>query len=189
LILVTSHRRENQGKPQEQICAALSELRARFSDVLIAFPVHLSPSVRDTILPRLKGQDRIVLLEPINYFETVHFIKAAYLILTDSGGIQEEAPALGKPVLVLRDITERPEGIRAGTVRLVGTDSGKIVKVASELLLNPEAYRKMAEAVNPYGDGRACARIIEVLAFLAGRGPRPAPFNWNPSPAPRDPHQ
>jgi UDP-N-acetylglucosamine 2-epimerase len=114
-----------------------------------------------------------VLLEPIDYFETVHFMKAAYFILTDSGGIQEEAPALGKPVLVLRDISERPEGIRAGTVRLVGTDTGRIVQAASELLLNPEAYRRMAEAVNPYGDGRACARIIEVLEFLAGRGPRP----------------
>jgi UDP-N-acetylglucosamine 2-epimerase (non-hydrolysing) len=174
LILVTSHRRENQGKPQEQICAALSELVARFPEVLIAFPVHLSPSVRDTITPRLKDQDRIVLLEPIDYLETVHFMKAAYLILTDSGGIQEEAPALGKPVLVLRDISERPEGIRAGTVQLVGTDTGKIVQTASELLLNPEAYRKMAEAVNPYGDGRACTRILEVLEFLAGRGQRPA---------------
>jgi UDP-N-acetylglucosamine 2-epimerase (non-hydrolysing) len=176
LILVTSHRRENQGKPQEQICAALLELLTRFPDVLIAFPVHLSPSVRDTIVPRLKNQDRIVLLEPIDYFETVHFMKAAYFILTDSGGIQEEAPALGKPVLVLRDLSERPEGIRAGTVRLVGTDTGRIVQAASELLLNPEAYRRMAEAVNPYGDGRACARIIEVLEFLAGLGPRPAPF-------------
>jgi UDP-N-acetylglucosamine 2-epimerase (non-hydrolysing) len=176
LILVTSHRRENQGKPQEQICAALSELLARFPELLIAFPVHLSPSVRDTILPRLGDQNRMVLLDPIDYFETVHFMKAAYLILTDSGGIQEEAPALGKPVLVLRDISERPEGIRAGTVRLVGTDTGKIVNAASELLMNSEAYRKMAEAINPYGDGRACDRILEVLEFLAGRGPRPAPF-------------
>jgi UDP-N-acetylglucosamine 2-epimerase (non-hydrolysing) len=134
LILVTSHRRENQGIPQERICAALLELLAQFPDVLVAFPVHLNPSVRDTILPRLKDHDRIVLLEPLDYLATIHLMKAAYLILTDSGGIQEEAPALGKPVLVLRDVSERPEGIRGGTVRLVGTHTDRIVQSASELL-------------------------------------------------------
>ena len=177
LILVTSHRRENQGKPQERICAALLELLAQFPDVLVAFPVHLNPSVRDTILPRLKDHDRIVLLEPLDYLATVHFMKAAYLILTDSGGIQEEAPALGKPVLVLRDVSERPEGIRGGTVRLVGTHSDRIVQSASELLLDPEAYRTMAEAINPYGDGRACLRILEVLESITGRAERPAEFS------------
>ena len=177
LILVTSHRRENQGKPQERICAALLELLAQFPDVVVAFPVHLNPSVRDTILPRLKDHDRIVLLEPLDYLATVHFMKAAYLILTDSGGIQEEAPALGKPVLVLRDVSERPEGIRGGTVRLVGTETDRIVQSASELLLNPEAYRAMAEAINPYGDGRACLRILEVLESITGRAERPAAFS------------
>ena len=177
LILVTSHRRENQGKPQERICAALLELLAQFPDVLIAFPVHLNPSVRATILPRLKDHDRIVLLEPLDYLATVHFMKAAYLILTDSGGIQEEAPALGKPVLVLRDVSERPEGIRGGTVRLVGTETDRIVQSASELLLNAEAYRTMAEAINPYGDGRACLRILEVLESITGRAERPAAFS------------
>jgi UDP-N-acetylglucosamine 2-epimerase (non-hydrolysing) len=176
MILVTSHRRENQGKPQEQICAALLELERRFPDALIVFPVHLSPAVRDTVLPRLKQQDRIVLLDPIDYFETVHFMKTSYLILTDSGGIQEEAPALGKPVLVLRDATERPEGVVAGTVKLVGTDTEHIVSVASELLSNPEAYRSMAEAVNPYGDGLASDRILQALEYMAGRAANPEPF-------------
>ncbi len=185
MILVTSHRRENQGRPQEQICAALLELVRRFLDILVVFPVHLSPAVRDTILPRLRAQDRIVLLDPIDYFETVHFIKTSYLVLTDSGGIQEEAPALGKPVLVLRETTERPEGILAGTVRLVGTDPDKIIRSVSELLETPEAYRGMSEAVNPYGDGRACERIMQALEFLAGRASGPAPFTYSRADAAR----
>ncbi|HYK87212.1 MAG TPA: UDP-N-acetylglucosamine 2-epimerase (non-hydrolyzing) [Acidobacteriota bacterium] len=178
LVLVTSHRRENQGRPQEQICSALLEIVSNFPDVLVVFPVHLSPAVRDTIMPRLKKQDRVVLLDPIDYFETVHFMKTATLILTDSGGIQEEAPALGKPVLVLRDATERPEGVAAGTVRLVGTDTHRIVATASELLSDASAYRRMAEAVNPYGDGRACERILQALEFVAGRAPSPEPFAY-----------
>jgi UDP-N-acetylglucosamine 2-epimerase (non-hydrolysing) len=176
MILVTSHRRENQGKPQDQICSALLELVRRFRDVLVVFPVHLSPAVRDVVFPRLKHQDRIILMDPIDYFETIHFMKHSYLVLTDSGGIQEEAPALGKPVLVLREETERPEGIAAGTVRLVGTDTSKIVTAASELLSNDRAYREMAEAANPYGDGLGSDRILQALAFLAGRGPSPEPF-------------
>jgi UDP-N-acetylglucosamine 2-epimerase (non-hydrolysing) len=176
MVLVTSHRRENQGEPQERICSALIELVRQFPDILIVFPVHLSPAVRDTVMPRLKEQDRIVLLDPIDYFETVHFMKASYLILSDSGGIQEEAPALGKPVLVLRDVTERPEGVSAGTVRLVGTDRARILETAGRLLADLKEYRKMAEAVNPYGDGRACERILQALEHLAGRGPGPEPF-------------
>jgi UDP-N-acetylglucosamine 2-epimerase (non-hydrolysing) len=176
MILVTSHRRENQGKPQEQICFALLDLVQRFKDILIVFPVHLSPAVRDTIFPLLQKHDRIALLDPIDYFETIHFMQASYLLLTDSGGIQEEAPALGKPVLVLREETERPEGITAGTVRLVGTNTLNIVHAVSELLSDEEAYRKMAEAVNPYGDGLASDRILQALEFLTGRGPSPEPF-------------
>jgi UDP-N-acetylglucosamine 2-epimerase (non-hydrolysing) len=176
MVLVTSHRRENQGKPQEQICAALLELAQQFPNILIVFPVHLNPAVRDTILPRLKENSRIVLLDPLDYFETVHFMKASYLILTDSGGIQEEAPALGKPVLVLRDATERPEGVIAGTVKLVGTDTHSIVSAGAQLLSDPGAYRKMAEAANPYGDGLACERILQALEHLAGRAPSPKPF-------------
>jgi UDP-N-acetylglucosamine 2-epimerase (non-hydrolysing) len=176
MVLVTSHRRENQGKPQEQICTALLELVERFKDILIVFPVHLSPAVRDVVLPRLRQHDRIALLDPIDYFETVHFMQTSHLILTDSGGIQEEAPALGKPVLVLRDVTERPEGVTAGTVRLVGTETSNIVEAVSELLSDPASYRRMAEAVNPYGDGLASERILQALEFLAGRGPSPKPF-------------
>ncbi len=176
MILVTSHRRENQGKPQEQICSALIQLEETYRDTLIVFPVHLSPAVRDTVYPRLQQHDRIALLDPIDYFETVHFMKASYLILTDSGGIQEEAPALGKPVLVLRDVTERPEGVSAGTVKLVGTGTQQIVHAVSELLSDKSAYRKMAEAVNPYGDGLASNRILQAIEFLAGRASSPAPF-------------
>jgi UDP-N-acetylglucosamine 2-epimerase (non-hydrolysing) len=176
MILVTSHRRENQGVPQEQICSALIELVQRFPDILVVFPVHLSPAVRDTVMPRLEKQNRIALLDPIDYFETVHFMKASYLILSDSGGIQEEAPALGKPVLVLRDVTERPEGVDAGTVQLVGTDQNKIVDVTSRLLIDPTAYTGMAGAINPYGDGLACERILQALERLAGRGAAPEPF-------------
>jgi len=183
MVLVTSHRRENQGKPQEQICAALLELTERFKDILVVFPVHLSPAVRDVVLPRLRQHDRIVLLDPIDYFETVHFMKASYLILTDSGGIQEEGPALGKPVLVLRDVTERPEGVVAGTVRLIGTETANITGAVSELLSNQSSYRKMAEAVNPYGDGLASERILQALEFLVGRGPSPEPFRYQSAPS------
>ena len=177
MVLVTSHRRENQGKPQEQICNALLELVKRFKDILVVFPVHLSPAVRDVVFPRLRQQERIVLLDPIDYLETVHFMKASHLILTDSGGIQEEAPALGKPVLVLRNDTERPEGLEAGTVKLAGVEKDNILKIASELLGDSMVYRSMAEAVNPYGDGRASERILQAMEFLKGRAQSPTPFN------------
>ncbi|MBN2319886.1 MAG: UDP-N-acetylglucosamine 2-epimerase (non-hydrolyzing) [Acidobacteria bacterium] len=176
MVMVTSHRRENQGKPQEQICDALIELVNRFKDILVVFPVHLSPAVREVVLPRLKQHDRIVLLDPIDYLETAHFMKASHLILTDSGGIQEEAPALGKPVLVLRNDTERPEGLAAGTVRLAGVEKRNIVDLASLLLENSGAYRCMAEAVNPYGDGRASERILQGLEYIKQRAPNPEPF-------------
>ncbi len=176
MLFVTSHRRENQGEPQEEICRALIELVKNFRDVIVVFPVHLSPAVRDTVLPRLQGQDRIVLLDPIDYLQTIHFMKHSYLVLTDSGGIQEEAPGLGKPVLVLRTTTERPEGIQAGTARLVGTNAARIVEAASELLCSPASYQKMSHATNPYGDGRACERILQVLEHLAGHAVCPKPF-------------
>jgi UDP-N-acetylglucosamine 2-epimerase (non-hydrolysing) len=181
IMLVTSHRRENQGKPQEQICSAILELVEQFKDLLVVFPVHLSPAVRDVVLPRLQRQDRIVLLDPIDYFETICFMKASHLILTDSGGIQEEAPALGKPVLVLRNETERPEGIEAGTAQLVGADPANIIRAISELLTDNYAYRRMSEAVNPYGDGLASERILQALEFLAGRATSPEPFSYAPS--------
>jgi UDP-N-acetylglucosamine 2-epimerase (non-hydrolysing) len=176
MVLVTSHRRENQGKPQEQICSALLELVRRFPDILVVFPVHLSPAVRDTVLPRLKEQDRIVLLDPIDYFETTHFMKVSHIVLTDSGGIQEEAPALGKPVLVLRETTERPEGVHAGTVKLVGTNPSMILETTARLLEDSGAYRAMAEAVNPYGDGLACDRILQAIEHAAGKAESPMEF-------------
>jgi len=176
LILVTSHRRENQGAPQEKICSALLRLARTFPDLLIVFPVHLNPSVRDTVLPLLEKQDGILLIEPLDYLETIHFMKAAHIILTDSGGIQEEAPELGKPVLVLRDATERPEGLATGSARLVGTDPESILSAASALLTDASLYARMSQAANPYGDGRASGRIIQALEFLAGRAASPASF-------------
>ena len=176
LILVTSHRRESQGTPQENICSALLQLARTFPDLLIVFPVHLSPSVRDTVLPLLREQDRIVLLDPLDYLETIHFIKAAHVILTDSGGIQEEAPEFGKPVLVLRDTTERPEGLAAGSARLVGTDPGRIVSAVSDLLTDASLYAGMCGPANPYGDGRASERIIQALESLAGQAASPVSF-------------
>ncbi len=177
MLFVTSHRRENQGEPQVHICKALLKLVQMYPDILVVFPVHLSPAVRDTVMPLLGNQERILLLDPIDYFETVHFMKNAYVILTDSGGIQEEAPGLGRPVLVLRDTTERPEGIAAGTAKLVGTETSRIIDATVELLSNPKAYQHMAEAVNPYGDGHACSRILQALEHLAGRADSPAPFD------------
>lgn len=176
MVFVTSHRRENQGAPQEAICSALIELVKTFRDVIVVFPVHLSPAVRDTVLPRLSGQDRIILLDPIDYLATIHFMKQSYLVLTDSGGIQEEAPALGKPVLVLRTTTERPEGIQAGTAKLVGTDAARIIEEASRLLSSSESYCRMSHATNPYGDGRSSERILQALEYLVGRAYTPEPF-------------
>lgn len=176
MVLVTTHRRENQGTPQEHICNALLEIVRRFPDVLVVFPVHRSPSVRDTVVPMLGKQKRVVLLDPLDYFEMVHFMEACHLILTDSGGIQEEAPSLGRPVLVLRDTSERPEALEAGTARVVGTEKDRIVSAAAELLSDPAAYARMSQAANPYGDGKSSARILQALEHLAGRAAPPPPF-------------
>ena len=177
ILLVTTHRRENHGNPIENICFALLELAARFPNIVIVFPVHLNPAVRETVLTRLRDHPRIQLIEPLDYVEMVHFMQASYLILTDSGGIQEEAPSLGKPVLVFRETTERPEGVEAGTARLVGTDPGEIVAQTSLLLEDALVYEKMAGTVSPYGDGKASERILQVLEFLAGRAESPKQFH------------
>ncbi len=162
LILVTAHRRENFGKPMEDICQALLELAKR-GDVEIVYPVHLNPNVQGPVNRLLKGKDHITLLPPLDYLPLVHLMKYAALILTDSGGIQEEAPAFGIPTLVLRDVTERPEGVAAGTLKLVGTRTSKIVEEAKRLLENESAYTEMARAGNPYGDGHAAEKIIQAL--------------------------
>jgi UDP-N-acetylglucosamine 2-epimerase (non-hydrolysing) len=162
LILVTAHRRENFGQPLANICTALKELASR-DDVEIVYPVHLNPNVQEPV-HRLLGQTQhITLLPPLDYLPMVHLMKQATLVLTDSGGIQEEAPAFGKPVLVLREVTERPEGVQAGTLKLVGTHSKRIVGEAARLLDGPSEYAKMAKAVNPFGDGHAAEKIVQAL--------------------------
>jgi UDP-N-acetylglucosamine 2-epimerase (non-hydrolysing) len=166
LILVTAHRRENFGQPIENICHALKELAAR-GDVEIVYPVHLNPNVQEPVNRILKGVEGITLLPPLDYLPLVHLMKHSTLILTDSGGIQEEAPSFGVPVLVLRETTERPEGVEAGTLKLVGTETSHIVQEAKRLLDDESEYAKMAKASNPYGDSHAAERIVEALVNRA----------------------
>jgi len=162
-ILVTIHRRENFGTPMEEVCQAILDIVNQHADIKIYFPVHLNPNARSTVHNFLSNHNQIELLEPLNYFDFVGHMASAYLILTDSGGVQEEAPALGKPVLVLREETERPEGIDAGTCRLVGLNRHRIVKEVNKLLINKNEYLKMAQAINPYGDGKASQRIVKCI--------------------------
>jgi UDP-N-acetylglucosamine 2-epimerase (non-hydrolysing) len=162
LILVTAHRRENFGAPIESICSALQQLAGR-GDVELVYPVHLNPNIQEPVHRLLDGVAHINLLPPLDYLPLVHLIRRAHLVLTDSGGIQEEAPAFGVPVLVLREVTERPEGIQAGVARLVGTETGRIVAAASALLDDPAVHASMAKAVNPFGDGRAAGRIVQAI--------------------------
>lgn len=169
LILVTAHRRENFGKPLENICYAIRELAAR-QDVEIVYPVHLNPNVQEPVHRILSGVPHVTLLPPLDYLPLVHLMKRATLILTDSGGIQEESPAFGIPVLVLRETTERPEGIQAGTLKLVGTELNHIVENATRLLDDPLAYAEMAKAANPFGDGHAAERIVDALLGTAEGG-------------------
>jgi UDP-N-acetylglucosamine 2-epimerase (non-hydrolysing) len=163
LILVTGHRRESFGGGFERICQALMEVAQEHPEVDIVYPVHLNPNVREPVNRLLSGIGNIFLIEPLDYLPFVHMMSRAHIILTDSGGIQEEAPSLGKPVLVMRDTTERPEAVAAGTVKLVGSDTANIVRELNKLLLDQEAYKTMSFAHNPYGDGRACQRIIDTL--------------------------
>ncbi|MDT4850154.1 UDP-N-acetylglucosamine 2-epimerase [compost metagenome] len=163
IILVTGHRRESFGGGFERICQALAETAKTFPDVEIVYPVHLNPNVREPVNRLLASIDNIHLIEPLDYLPFVYLMNRAYLILTDSGGIQEEAPSLGKPVLVMRDSTERPEAVEAGTVKLVGTDVEAITSSLHVLLTDVGAYQRMSFSHNPYGDGKASARIIDVL--------------------------
>lgn len=163
LILVTAHRRESFGAPFESLCSALRDIADRNADVEIVYPVHLNPNVREPVMRVLAGHPRIHLLEPLRYEQFSHLMARAYLILTDSGGIQEEAPVLGKPTLVMRETTERPEAVAAGTARLVGTDRARIVAEAERLLHDEKAYRAMAQAGSPFGDGHTAERIARLL--------------------------
>jgi UDP-N-acetylglucosamine 2-epimerase (non-hydrolysing) len=168
LVLVTTHRRESFGPPLRSICAAIRELAGRFPELEWVLPVHPNPEVKATVEELLCDVPGMHLIPPVDYEEFVHLMSRADLVLTDSGGVQEEAPSLGKPVLVLREVTERPEGVLAGTALVVGTDRARIVAAASELLTSPEAYARMANAVNPYGDGHASERILTALADRFG---------------------
>ena len=162
IVLLTAHRRENWGEPMKDIFAAVKELVTKNQDVNVIFPMHKNPLIRELANESFKGiEDKIHLIEPLEYVDFANLMAKCYLIMTDSGGIQEEAPALGKPVIVLRTETERPEAVKAGTVKLAGIKKADIFNIADELINDEEAYNKMAHAVNPYGDGKACPRIVE----------------------------
>lgn len=170
IILVTAHRRENWGEPIRNICRALKEIVRRNPDTVVVFSLHKNPVVREVVVPELDGVDRVHLVEPPDYVPFVHLMKSAHLVLTDSGGVQEESPALGKPVLVLRETTERPEGIAAGSAKLIGTDLERIVAETDLLLNNRTEFEKMAHVASPYGDGRAAEKIRDaVFAYFEGK--------------------
>ena len=172
IVLVTTHRRENQGDAMRGVGRALGRLAAAHPDVTFVLPAHRNPVVREAILPELEGHANVLVTEPLAYGEFTHLISVSTLVLTDSGGVQEEAPSLGKPVLVMRENTERPEAVDAGTVRLIGTDEEVVVAEVTRLLEDPSAYEAMAAAVNPYGDGRAAERTVSGIAQLLGVGER-----------------
>ena len=163
LILVTAHRRENFGAPFEEICLGLRELGRRNPNIAIVYPVHLNPNVQEPVRRILGGEGRVHLIEPLSYLSFAHLMNRSDIILTDSGGVQEEAPALGKPVLVMRRETERPEAIEAGIAKLIGPDAEAIVRETERLLYDEGAYRRMANAISPYGDGHASERIVQIL--------------------------
>jgi UDP-N-acetylglucosamine 2-epimerase (non-hydrolysing) len=174
VILATTHRRENWGEPIRSVCQAIRYIVGNFSEVEIVYAVHLNPKVQRAVKTELEGVERVHLLGPLDYESFAHLMSQCYLILTDSGGIQEEAPSLGVPVLVLRNVTERPEGVDAGTLKVVGTETDVIVQEAARLLTDPVEYSRMASASNPYGDGRASQRIIDVLTRVGDSDERSA---------------
>jgi UDP-N-acetylglucosamine 2-epimerase (non-hydrolysing) len=165
LVMITAHRRENLGMPMENMFKAIRRIMDETPDIKAIYPIHMNPVVRDAARKYLSGCDRIRIIEPLDVIDFHNFLSKSYLILTDSGGIQEEAPSLGKPVLVMRDTTERPEGVSAGTLRLVGTDEMTIYKAFKLLLEDEDEYQKMSTASNPYGDGTACRKIADILEF------------------------
>ena len=178
VITLTCHRRENYGQSMEDIMSAVRAIVEKYEDVEVVYPVHLSPVVQECARRNLGDLDRVHLIEPLDVNEMHNLMARSYMIMTDSGGLQEEAPAMGKPVLVLRKETERPEAIAAGTVKLAGVDKDEIIRLASELLEDENVYQSMAKAVNPYGDGTACARIAEAIKWHFGfRADRPEDFN------------
>jgi len=179
-LLVTSHRRENWGGAMEGVGRALRRLATAFPDVAVVLPAHRNPIVRQAVLPHLRGLDNVLVTEPLPYGEFTRVMSTSTVVLTDSGGVQEEAPSLGKPVLVMRENTERPEALAAGTVRLIGTDEQRIVDEVATLLSDPSAYAAMANRVNPYGDGRAAERTVAAIEHLILDGERLPDFEGAP---------
>ena len=176
IVLVTCHRRENYGEPMREIMTALRTLAEKHEDVELVYPVHLSPVVQEAAQTYLGGMDRIHLIAPLSADEMHNLMARCYMVMTDSGGLQEEAPSLGKPVLVLRKETERPEAVEAGTVKLCGVKYDDVLRMAEELVVDGAAYEKMAHAVNPYGDGHACKRIADAILWFYGKGDRPEDY-------------
>lgn len=176
MILVTAHRRESWGEPMARAARAMARLAKSFPEIKLLLPAHLNPAVREILLPELQHLENVVITDPLDYCDFVTAMQASELVLTDSGGVQEEAPSLGKPVLVMRETTERPEAVVAGTVRLVGTDEDLIVNEVSTLLTDKAAYEQMARAVNPYGDGHAADRCVGAIEHFFGLGARPVDF-------------
>ena len=176
VLLVTTHRRESWGEPMRRVGRAVATVARRHPDLLVVLPVHRNPVVREALLPEVSPLPNVLVVEPVAYGDFARLMARATLILTDSGGVQEEAPSLGKPVLVLRDNTERPEAVEAGTVRLVGTDPGLLVRATEDLLTDPAAHAAMAQAVNPYGDGRAAGRCVQAIRHLFGSAPAAEEF-------------
>jgi UDP-N-acetylglucosamine 2-epimerase (non-hydrolysing) len=181
VLLVTAHRRESWGAPLAAVGRAIARLARDERDLLVVLPAHRNPAVRNALLPAVSGLENVLVTDPLSYGSFARLIGRAFIVLTDSGGVQEEAPSLGKPVLVMRESTERPEAVRAGTARLVGTDEGSIVSEVSELLHSPDAYARMANAINPYGDGRATERSLAAMAHYLRAGPPPEEFPGNGS--------
>ena len=176
ILLVTAHRRENLGSAMEDIGNAVADLARKYPDITVVFPIHKNPKVRASIRPAVEGLDNVLLIEPLPYAQFTRALSLAHVVLTDSGGVQEEAPSLGKPVLVMRENTERPEAVVAGTVKLIGTHRQRLVDEVSLLLDSDEAYQGMANAVNPYGDGDAARRTIEAIKWRFSNGQKPADF-------------
>lgn len=168
IILITMHRRENWGNPMASAARALRRIADIFPDLHLVFPVHLNPIVRDVVFPILQSAPNVSLIRPLDYLDFVNIMAKSHLIITDSGGVQEEGPSLGKPILVLREVTERPEAVEYGTVKLVGLDEEKIVRTARRLLTDKRAYARMASATNPYGDGRSARRIVQIIKHYFG---------------------
>lgn len=181
VLLVTAHRRESWGEPLRRVARALVEIADALPELRIVLPVHPNPAVRETLLPLLRHRTNVLILDPLPYADFARLMAISSIVLTDSGGVQEEAPSLGKPVLVTRDSTERPEGIAAGAARLVGTSTEEIVRSVRELVHDRSTYTSMARATSPYGDGQAASRTVEALRYFFERGPRPVDFRPTPS--------